>query len=75
MMWWLSFIGKICGLFIYLWSVWLLLLAYRIVGKPAGQDPKYDASIAYWSGTYKVLGALGILVLVLEVISFVVGRL
>jgi hypothetical protein len=46
MMWWLSFVGKICGLFIYLWSVWLLLLAYRIVGKPAGQDPKYDASIA-----------------------------
>jgi hypothetical protein len=52
---WLSAIGLICRIAIGLWSVWLMLLAYRIVGKPAGQDPSYDASIAYWSGTYKVL--------------------
>jgi hypothetical protein len=74
-MWWLSVISSIFTIAIGLWSFWLMLLAYRIVGKPAGQDPTYDASIAYWSGTYKVLGVLGILVVVLEFIAFVVGRL
>ena len=61
-----------------LWTVWLMLLAYRIVGKTAGQDPRYDTWIAYWSGTFKFLGVLGILLIVLQVIlrlSFVVGRL
>jgi len=74
---WLSLIGTI-GVFVScLWSVWLMLLAYRIVGKPAGQDPRYDTWITYWSGTFKFLGVLGILLIVLEVIlqlSFVVGR-
>jgi len=75
---WLSLIGTI-GVFVScLWPVWLMLLAYRIVGKPAGQDPRYDTWITYWSGTFKFLGVLGILLIVLEVIlqlSFVVGRL
>lgn len=52
-----------------------MLLAYRIVGPPAGQNPRYDTSIAYWSGTYKVLGVLSILVIVLLGLPFVVGRL
>ena len=52
------------------WTIWLLLLAYRVVGKPRGQDPKYDASVEYWSGTFKVTRALGIVVLVLELLSF-----
>ena len=39
---WISLAGT---LVFVLWSIWLLLLAYRVVGKPPGQDPKYDASI------------------------------
>jgi hypothetical protein len=54
-----------------LWSLWLLLLAYRIVGKPVGQDPKYDASIEFWSGTFKVMGVIGLLVIALELGSLV----
>jgi hypothetical protein len=53
----------------------LLLLAYRTVGKPAGQDPRYDAAIAYWSGTFKVVGVLGIVSVVLQVIALVAGWL
>jgi len=49
-----------------LFSVCFLLLAYRVVGKPAGQDPKYDAAIRFWSGTFTVLGVLGITVFVLR---------
>ena len=45
---WSSLIGTICVIVTCLWSVWLMLLAYRIVGKPAKQDPKYDNWIAYW---------------------------
>jgi hypothetical protein len=61
--------------FIVLYSIWLLLLAYRVVGKPRGQDPKYDASIEYWSGSFKVIGILGIFVLVLEVLTLLVESL
>jgi hypothetical protein len=56
-----------------LWCVWLLLLAYRIVGKPAGQDPRYDAAIADWSGTFKVVGMLGVLSVVFQVVALVAG--
>jgi hypothetical protein len=56
-----------------LWCVWLLLLAYRIVGKPAGQDPRYDAEIVYWSRTFKVVGMLGILSVVFQVVALVAG--
>src|SRR4051794_8738111 len=36
---WLSLVGTICKTLICLWSVWLMLLAYRVAGKNAGQDP------------------------------------
>ena len=47
-------------------SIWWLLLAYRVVGKRPGQDPKYDASIEYWRGTFKVMGVLGIILFALQ---------
>jgi hypothetical protein len=56
-------------------AFWFLLLAYRVVGKPAGQDARYDAAIAYWSGTFKVVGVLGILSVVFQVLAVVVRRL
>jgi len=55
--------------------VWLLLLAYRVVARPAGQDPKYDAALAYWSGSFKVLGIIGLLAVALKVAAFIVDRL
>jgi hypothetical protein len=69
---WFSLAGTA---FICLWSLWLLLLAYGVVGKPRGQDPKYNASIQYWSPTFKALGVLGIIVIILEVLDLVVERL
>jgi hypothetical protein len=69
---WLSFAGTVV---IGLWSVWLLLLAYRVVGKPAGQDPRYDASLEYWSGTFKVMGLIGLLAVALEVAALGAERL
>jgi hypothetical protein len=35
---------------------------------PAGQDPRYDAAITYWSGTFKVVGILSV---VFQLIAFV----
>jgi hypothetical protein len=65
---WLSVAGTavlgLCG-------IWLLLLAYRVVGKPRGQNAGYDASADYWSGTFKVIGVLSILVNLLEVAVFI----
>jgi hypothetical protein len=69
---WISLAGNV---FIVLWSIWLLLVAYRLVGKPRGQDPKYDASIEYWSGTFKVIGVLGIIALILQALSVLVDLL
>jgi hypothetical protein len=69
---WLSLAGTVL---IGLWSVWLLLLAYRVVGKPVGQDPDYDASMKYWSGTFKVMGVIGLLAIAFEVTAFIVDRL
>ena len=37
-------------------GVWLLLTAYRVVGKPPGADEKYDAWHRQWVGTLKLLG-------------------
>jgi len=65
---WISLAGTV---FIGLWSVWLLLTAYRVVGKPPGQDPKYDASIEYWSGTFTVIGVMGLIAVVLQVAELV----
>ena len=68
---WLSLAGTAV---IGLWSVWVLLLAYRMAGKPMGRDPKYDAAIEYWSGTFKVMGVIGLLAVALEVAALVVER-
>jgi hypothetical protein len=54
-------------------SGWVLLLAFRFVGKPAGQDPQDDAAAAYWSGPFKVVGVLGILCVIFQVILLVAG--
>jgi hypothetical protein len=54
---------------------WLLLLAYPIVGKPDGQDPRFDAAIEYWSGPSKAVGVLGILSVIFQVIAMVAGWL
>jgi len=69
---WISLTGTAV---IVLASIWWLLLAYRVVGKPPGQDPKYDASIEYWRGTFKVMGVLGIIVLILQVVVFLMEYL
>jgi hypothetical protein len=61
--------------FIGLWSVWLLLLAYRVVGKTRGQDPKYDASMEYWSGTFKVMGIIGLLAIALQAAALIMDAL
>jgi hypothetical protein len=67
----LFLIGLIGTVVMGLSCVWLLLLAFRFLGKPAGQDPQYDAAIAYWSGTFKVVGVLGIVSVIFQVICLV----
>jgi hypothetical protein len=44
------------NLFLVGFGVWLLLTAYRVVGKPPGADEKYDAGHRLWAGTLKLLG-------------------
>lgn len=63
------------SILILMFTVWMLLLAYRIVGKSPGKDPKYDAWMEYWGGTFKVLGVIGIIVLILHVVGFLVELL
>ena len=58
--------------FLVLSAIWLLLLAYRVVGKPPGKDPKYAAVVEYWAGTFKVYGVLGVIVLLLQVVVLLV---
>jgi hypothetical protein len=43
-------------LLLTVYAVWLLLTAYRVVGKPAGADEEYDAWHRQRAGTYKLLG-------------------
>lgn len=62
---WISGIGTVV---IALVSIWWLLLAYRVVGKPPSQDPKYDASIEYLRGSFKIIGVLGIIVVIVQVV-------
>jgi hypothetical protein len=69
---WISLVGSV---FVLLWAIWLLLLAYRVVGKKPGQDPKYDAAMEYWSGTFKVMGILALIALAMEVVELIVERL
>ena len=51
--WWVRLVAD---LLITAYAVWLLLTAYRVVGKPAGADEKYDAWHRQWAGTLQVLG-------------------
>jgi hypothetical protein len=53
MRWWFL-LGA--DLFLTVYGVWLLLTAYRVVGKLAGADEKYDARHRQWAGTLKLLG-------------------
>ena len=57
--------GAMCG-------TWLLLTAYRVIGKQPGQDPQYDASIKYWAGNFKVIGVFSIIAFILDVAEMVV---
>ena len=66
---WISLAGTAV---IVLVSIWWLLVAYRLVGKRPGKDPKFDASIEYWGGTFKVMGVLGIIVLALQLVLILV---
>jgi hypothetical protein len=65
---WLSVAGTVL---IGLCCVWLLLLTFRVIGKPRGQDPKYDASMEYWSGTFRVMGFIGIVAVALEAAALI----
>jgi hypothetical protein len=38
------------------YRAWLLLIAYRVIGKPPGADEKYDAWHRQWDGSLKFLG-------------------
>jgi hypothetical protein len=67
-MWWLTLTEAVIG-------VWFLLLAYRVVGKRPGQDPKYDDWIEFYAGSFKVMGMLGIIASVLQVVGLLVGLL
>jgi hypothetical protein len=53
MRWWF---GLGVDLLLAIYGVWLLLTAYRVVGKPPGADEKYDAWHRQWAGSYKLLG-------------------
>jgi hypothetical protein len=66
---WLSLTGVIGTIGVGLYCLWLLLLAYRVVGKPVGQDPRYDAWIAHRSAAFKIAGVLGILSVAFQIIS------
>ena len=52
------------------YAVWLLLTAYRVVGKPAGADEKYDAWHRQWAGTWKLLGWVGVVLMGLNLVVF-----
>jgi hypothetical protein len=43
-------------------GVWILLTAYRVVGKPPGTDEKHDARHRQWGPTRKVIGWLVVVV-------------
>jgi hypothetical protein len=51
------------------YGVWLLLAAYRVVGKPPGADEKYDAFHRHWVGTWKVLGWGWVVLMGLELVG------
>jgi hypothetical protein len=58
--------------FFALQSTLLFLIAYRVVGKPRGQDPKYDTEMDYWSGSLKVLAVIGIIAVFFELLSLLI---
>ncbi|MBV9124642.1 MAG: hypothetical protein JO112_14895 [Planctomycetes bacterium] len=64
-MYWLSWL---LAAFLGLLGLWHLLLAYRILGKPPGQDPNYDAYMKTRSRRFKVLGLGWFLLCLLQVL-------
>jgi hypothetical protein len=65
MRWWF---GLTTDLLLIVYAVWLLLIAYRVVGKPLGADERYDAWHRHWAGTHKVLGWMGVVLLGLKLV-------
>jgi hypothetical protein len=63
------FLSVLVDLVLMAYAVYCLLVAYRRIGKPEGADPKYDAWFKQWSGTYKVLGWLGVVVMTFGLIG------
>jgi hypothetical protein len=63
MRWWFHLVTD---LLLTAYAVWLLLTAYRVVGKPPGADEKYDAWYRHWAGSWKLLGWSGVVLMVLN---------
>ena len=66
-MWW--FLSLLGDLALMVYAVYCLLLAYRYIGKPEGADPKYDSWFKQWSGTYKLLGWGGVVLMTFGLIG------
>jgi hypothetical protein len=54
-------------------GVSLLLMAYRVIGKPIGADEQYDAGMARQAPTYKILGWCGVIMATLGLMGGFLG--
>jgi hypothetical protein len=54
-------------------TVGVYLLAYRKIGKRPGQDPEFDKWMTFMSSTFKLMGVLGIIVIVCQVVVLFLG--
>jgi hypothetical protein len=56
-------------------GVWLLLTAYRVIGKPPGADEKYDAAMARQGTTYKTIGWCELIMAIIGLLDHLFGGL
>jgi hypothetical protein len=54
-------------------GLWLLLTAYRVIGKVPGTDEKYDAAMARQGGTYKIIGWCSLATAIIGLLDHLVG--
>jgi hypothetical protein len=52
-------------------TAWAFLLAYRVIGKRPGEDPGFDQYMSFMSGSFKVIGVIGVITIALSLIGLV----
>jgi hypothetical protein len=69
----MAWVGYIGAAFLIVFGGLSLLHAFRVIGKPRGADEKYDAAMARFAPTQKVMGGVAVVMGLVWLLDLAIG--